>query len=145
MRHRLTRASGHAALCAAALSIAVLAGTVVAGAQTASPSADPSEENFQVKTTGDLVRLCQAKPTDATGIAALHFCQGFAVGAYQYHQIATAAERRKPLVCAPNPPPSRNEAIAAFISWAQQNPQKMNTPPVEGLFEYLAQRYPCRA
>ena len=106
--------------------------------------ATPSESNFRVTATGDLVRLCEAAPTDATGIAALHFCHGFAVGAYQYHQIAAAAENKPPLFCQPNPPPSRNEAIAGFISWARQNPGAMSAPPVEGMFRYLAQSYPCR-
>jgi hypothetical protein len=106
--------------------------------------ANPSEANFQVTTTGDLVRLCEAAPTDPTGIAALHFCPGFAVGAYQYHQIAAAAEKKPPLFCEPNPRPSRNEAVTGFVSWATQNPAAMNTPPVEGIFRYLAQRYPCR-
>jgi hypothetical protein len=106
--------------------------------------ANPSEANFQVTTTGDLVRLCEAAPTDPTGIAALHFCHGFAVGAYQYHQIAAAAEKKPPLFCEPTPRPSRNEAVTGFVSWATQNPAAMNTPPVEGIFRYLAQRYPCR-
>ncbi|CAO3424794.1 Rap1a/Tai family immunity protein [Azospirillum doebereinerae] len=119
----------------------VLTATVAASAQTAPAS---SEGDFQVKTTNDLVRLCEAKPVDPTGIAALHFCQGFAVGAYQYHQIAVAAEHRRPLFCAPNPPPSRNEAITDFIAWARQNPNQLNTPPVEGMFRFLAQHYPCR-
>jgi hypothetical protein len=105
---------------------------------------DPSETDFQVMTTGDLVRLCEASPTDPTGIAALHFCHGFAVGAYQYHQIAAAAEAKPPLFCEPRPRPTRNEAIAGFISWAKQNPSAMNTLPVEGIFRYLAQYYPCR-
>ena len=34
-------------------------------------------------------------------------------------------------------------AIAGFISWARQNPGAMSVPPVEGIFRYLAQRYPC--
>ena len=105
--------------------------------------ANPSETDFRVTTTGDLVRLCEATPTDATGIAALHFCHGFAVGAYQYHQIAAAAEKKPPLFCEPNPRPTRNEAIAGFISWAKQNPSAMNTLPAEGIFRYLAQHYPC--
>jgi hypothetical protein len=106
--------------------------------------ANPSESDFRVTATGDLVRLCEAAPTDATGIAALHFCHGFAVGAYQYHQIAAAAENKPPLICEPNPRPSRNEAIAGFVSWARQNPSAMSAPPVEGMFRYLAQSYPCR-
>jgi hypothetical protein len=107
--------------------------------------AGPSESAFRITTTGDLVRLCEAEPTDSTGIAALHFCHGFAVGAYQYHQIAAAAENKPPLFCEPNPRPTRNEAVAGFVSWAKQNPKAMETPPVEGIFRYLAQRYPCRS
>jgi Rap1a immunity proteins len=107
--------------------------------------AGPSESAFRIATTGDLVRLCEAEPTDSTGIAALHFCHGFAVGAYQYHQIAAAAENKPPLFCEPNPRPTRNEAVAGFVSWAKQNPKAMETPPVEGIFRYLAQRYPCRS
>lgn len=131
---------------ALALALAPAAGT--ARAQTARPAPmaqAPGETDFQVKTTGDLVKLCSASPSDPTGIAALHFCHGFAVGAYQYHQIVAAAEGKRQLVCAPNPPPSRNDVVAAFVAWAKQNPQQMNTPPVEGLFRFLSQRYPCRA
>jgi len=127
------------------IALAATLAVMLAGAARAQTAPPPSETNFQVKTTGDLVRLCEAAPADSTGIAALHFCHGFAVGAYQYHQVATAAEGRKPLVCAPNPPPSRNQAVVDFVAWAKQNPQQMNAPPVEGLFRYLAQRYPCPA
>ena len=126
----------------AAMTVMVL---LICTSVRAQPVANPSETDFQVMTTGDLVRLCEATPTDATGIAALHFCHGFAVGAYQYHQIAAAAEKKSPLFCEPNPRPSRNEAIAGFISWAKLNPKAMDAPPVEGIFRYLAQRYPCRS
>jgi hypothetical protein len=128
-------------LMAAMAVMAVITVTAVR-AQTV---AGPSETAFRVTTTGDLVRLCEAEPTDSTGIAALHFCHGFAVGAYQYHQIAAAAEKKPPLFCEPNPRPTRNEAITGFVSWAKQNPKAMETPPVEGIFRYLAQRYPCRS
>ena len=124
--------------------LAVMAVMTVADV-SAQTVASPSETAFLVTTTGDLVRLCEAEPTDATGIAALHFCHGFAVGAYQYHQIAAAAENKPPLFCEPNPRPTRNEAIAGFVSWAKQNAKAMETPPVEGIFRYLAQRYPCRS
>ena len=123
--------------------MAVVAVMTVADVR-AQMGADPSETDFQARTTGDLVRLCEAVPSDATGIAALHFCHGFTVGAYQYHQIVAAAENKRPLFCEPKPRPTRNEAIAGFISWAKKNPGAMDTPPVEGIFRYLAQYYPCR-
>ncbi len=136
-------AAPFAALLAAGLASAAF---VAAFAQTAgAPPADPSQTAFQVRTTGDLIRLCEATPSNGTGIAALHFCHGFMVGAYQYHQVVSAAENKGRLFCPPNPQPTRDEVIAGFIAWAQKNPSQMNTPPVEGMFRYLAQRYPCRA
>lgn len=113
---------------------------VSAQAQTATPP----DSAFRVATTGDLAQLCEASPTDPTGIAALHFCHGFAVGAYRYHQIAAAASGRPPLFCEPDPRPTRDQATAAFVAWARQHPERMDTQPVEGLFEFLAQTYPCR-
>ncbi|QCO01632.1 Rap1a/Tai family immunity protein [Azospirillum argentinense] len=126
-----------------ALAVALTATVITAANAQMGPA--PTETNFQVRTTGDLVRLCEATPNDPTGIAALHFCHGFAVGAYQYHQVVTAAEGKRQLVCAPTPPPSRNDAVSAFVAWAKQNPKLMDTPPVDGLFRFLSQRYPCRA
>ncbi|MDQ2101165.1 Rap1a/Tai family immunity protein [Azospirillum isscasi] len=136
-------AAPFAALLAAGLASAAV--TAAFAQTTGAPPDGPSQTVFQVRTTGDLVRLCEAVPNTTTGIAALHFCHGFAVGAYQYHQIVSAAENKRPLFCPPNPQPSRDEAIAGFIGWAQKNPSQMETPPVEGMFRYLAQRYPCRA
>jgi hypothetical protein len=133
----------HRSGLALAAAVAGLATMTVAAVGAPNPS-DPWETNFRVTTTRDLVQLCEAAPTDPTGIAALHFCHGFAVGAYQYHQIAAAAEKKPPLFCEPNPKPSRNAVIADFVSWAAQNPKAMDTPPAEGMFRYLAQRYPCR-
>ncbi len=133
----------HRSGLALAAAMAGLAAMTVAAIGAPNPS-DPSETNFRVATTRDLVQLCEATPNDPTGIAALHFCHGFAVGAYQYHQIVAAAEKKPPLFCEPNPRPTRNAIIADFVSWANQNPKAMDTPPVEGMFRYLAQRYPCR-
>lgn len=122
---------------------AALAGMAALGAQ-AQTGQVATDTNFRVTNTGDLVQLCEAAPTDTVGVAALHFCHGFAVGAFQYHQVVTAASARPRLVCVPNPPPTRNEAVAAFVEWAKRNPQQMSMPPVEGLFRFLAERYPCR-
>jgi hypothetical protein len=105
----------HRSGLALAAAVAGLAAMTVAAVGAPNPS-DPSETNFRVATTRDLIQLCEAAPTDPTGIAALHFCHGFAVGAYQYHQIAAAAENKPPLFCEPNPKPSRNAVIADFVS-----------------------------
>jgi hypothetical protein len=102
-----------------------------------------SAVNFQVKTTRDLVALCETPQNDPLRVAAVHFCEGFAVGAYQYHLIAEAATKAKPLFCLPNPTPSRDEAIQQFIAWSKRQTVALDAPAVEGIFTFLRDQYPC--
>jgi hypothetical protein len=103
-----------------------------------------TETNFQVKTTRDLVTLCATPASDPLETAAVNFCEGFAVGAYQYHLVAEAATQAKPLFCFPSPTPSRNEAIMQFITWSNQHSDILDHPAIEGMFTFLRDRYPCR-
>jgi hypothetical protein len=74
--------------------------------------------------------------------AAIHFCQGFAVGAYQTLSGLQAGMRQK-LFCPPQPTPSRNQAIANFVGWIKANPSAMAEPPADALADYLITRFPC--
>ena len=42
-----------------------------------------TQDTFMVRSTGDLIELCTAAPTDPMGTAALNFCHGFGVGVYR--------------------------------------------------------------
>jgi Ssp1 endopeptidase immunity protein Rap1a len=118
----------------------LLAGALVAGV---TPASAASIENFQVKTTADLIDLCSADPASDHYIAAIHFCEGFAVGAYQYYLAQAADDPSSQYVCVPNPPPTRNDAIVAFLAWAKAHPQFMGEAPVDALFRFLGETYPC--
>lgn len=103
-----------------------------------------TQEDFLVRTTQDLVDLCSANQNDPLRDAAIHFCNGYLVGAYQFYRASVAAQRLQPLVCPPDPPPSRNEGVQKFVSWGQANPQYMNEPPIDGFFRFLVMTWPCR-
>jgi hypothetical protein len=103
-----------------------------------------ADADFEVKTTRSLLNLCTVPAEDARYKEALHFCHGFLVGAFQYYLASVSGPKAKPLVCPPDPPPTRNEAIAAFIAWAQAHPQYMNEAPVETEFRFLTERWPCK-
>jgi len=103
-----------------------------------------ADADFEVKTTRSLLNLCTVSAEDARYREALHFCHGFLVGAFQYYLASVAGPKARPLVCPPDPPPTRNEAIAAFIAWAQAHPQYMNEAPVETEFRFLTERWPCK-
>jgi hypothetical protein len=107
------------------------------------PSFAAVADNFRVNSTGDLVALCSSDPAAPNYTAAIHFCHGFASGAYQYHQMVMAAVPEVRFACAPEPAPSRSEVLAGFVEWARRNPQYTADKPVDSLFRYLAERYPC--
>lgn len=102
-------------------------------------------DNFTVKTTRDLVSLCSTDPSASDYPMAISFCHGFAVGAYQYYTQVASASRRERFVCTPNPPPTRSQAISDFVAWTRNHPEAMDAVPVDSMFRYLAEKYPCRS
>lgn len=116
---------------------------IAASAMVRPAQAALTEEQFRLNTSADLVSLCSASPQDPLYTAALNYCHGFAVGAYSAERAHSAATRARPLFCLPEPQPTRNEAVAGFIAWTKQDPTRLTLPPIEGMFTYLMQQYPC--
>jgi Rap1a immunity proteins len=102
-----------------------------------------SEDQFHVRTTNDYVALCTTQPGQENYVAAIHFCQGFASGAYQYYMSLADKSPADRYVCLTDPTPSRDQALAAFVAWVKANPSSQSDPPVDSIFHYLAQAYPC--
>jgi Rap1a immunity proteins len=118
---------------------------LAATALTAVAQTVPPEQTFTVQTTSALAELCaRTSPPDAMTTAAQNFCHGYMLGAYQILAQVNAA-RRRPEFCIPNPSPTRNHAIADFVSWARANPSESGLPPADGVYEFLMRHYPCPA
>jgi hypothetical protein len=96
---------------------------------------------FQVRTADDLVRVCSLTPEDPLYHNAMGFCSGVLAGAYGYYKLNVSAENR--FVCEPNPTPTAPAVMNGFVTWAKSNAQYMNDVPVDTLFRYLAETYPC--
>ena len=101
-------------------------------------------ENFQVRTTGELLTLCAPAPNDPLAVQAIHFCHGYLVGAFAYYSASVAGRDDARRVCLPQPPPSRDAGVAHFVSWARANPQYLQERPVETEFRFLETTWPCR-
>lgn len=103
-------------------------------------------DEFQLRSTADLVALCSAQPNDPMLTAALNFCHGFAVGVTRLLQEEDADRpNKKPMFCLPGTTPNRNQAVSDFVNWASASPARMSTPATDGLAEYLASAFPCRS
>nr|WP_294525532.1 Rap1a/Tai family immunity protein [uncultured Rhodopila sp.] len=122
---------------------AVVAAGVLAmsGARAATVTTD----DFTVPTTAALVTLCTAPDTDPLYTAARNFCHGFAVGTYRAVAAEEAASRSKhKMFCMGDAAPTRDQAVAAFVQWANGRPKTLESSPTDGITEYLAATYPCK-
>ena len=102
-----------------------------------------TEGNFTGRTTADLVALCDPQSDSALDNAGINFCEGFAQGAVLVEQEHEANKRSPKFFCLPDPAPTRNEAISAFVKWARGSPDRLAMPAVDGLISFLGDQYPC--
>jgi Rap1a immunity proteins len=116
---------------------------VVTGATAASAAVMESE--FPPKTVRDLIAICAPEPSDPMMTAAVNFCHGYAEGAVDVEEAHEAQRGSRKLFCLPTPPPPRGSELGSFIAWANEQPARLDMPAIDGLFIYLAGRYPCPA
>jgi len=103
-----------------------------------------TSDHFRVRSTADLVEICSTSANDSLYAAAMGFCHGYVVGAYQYYLATVSGPEGKPFVCVPaTPPPTRTEGLQMFMAWARENPQHMGEPAVEAFFRWLVSTWPC--
>lgn len=125
----------------------VIMGAAMSAAMIASGSATGAvtEQNFQLKTSADLLALCTPHEGEPNGMAAIHFCQGYITGLYQYNQ-AIGRVFRGINHCPPEgTDPSRNEGVSIFIAWAKKHPDQLSTFPFDGMLAALKEKWPCPA
>ena len=122
--------------------VSIVAGLIALTVLSGTGHAALTEDNFVSRTTGDLAALCSAEPTDKLYTAAVNFCYGFGAGAYGVLAAAQQADPKLKLFCAP-PGLTRNEAVAAFVSWAGRRPERTALPAVDGVAAFLTEIYPC--
>jgi len=102
-----------------------------------------SEKDFEVQATENIVNLCTASPDDPLYHQAINFCHGYLVGAYHYYESLSSGPKGIRFVCPPDPMPSRNDTIDAFIQWVKARPQHWEETPVETEFRFLMEKWPC--
>jgi hypothetical protein len=102
-----------------------------------------TQDDFLMRSTGDLVDLCAAPQSDPMYTAAVNFCHGFALGVFRVLQEEDAARKAGHLFCLPETTPTRSEAIARFVQWAQADQSRSALSPADGIATYLSQQFSC--
>jgi Rap1a immunity proteins len=132
-RHR-PKHQGGTTMRSLILASALMTSSMVFAADTSS--------TFEMRDASDLVRLCSLPQEDELYRNAIGFCHGVLTGAFRYY-LATVTDENQ-FVCAPNPPTTRAKVMDGFVVWANSHPQYMKEPPVDTLFRYLEETFPCR-
>jgi Rap1a immunity proteins len=104
-----------------------------------------SESQFPPRTVADLIAICGPAQDDPAMTAAVNFCHGYAEGAVDVEEAHEAQPGARKLFCLPTPRPPSGSELASFIAWANQRPARLDMPAIDGMFIYLAGKYPCPA
>ena len=107
------------------------------------PAAATEVGDFELVNAQDLVDVCSVQPSDPYYLQAIHFCHGFVSGAGHYHRAISSGPDIEPIICPGEPAPSRNDAVAVYLEWAQAHPEHMSDPPVEALIQAVSEKWPC--
>lgn len=108
-------------------------------------SAAVTQADFPPNTVRDLIEICAPDQSDPMLTAAVNFCHGFAEGAVIVEEAHEAQRGARKLFCLPSPRPPRGSELSSFIAWANEEPTRLNMPAIDGMFIYLAGKYPCAA
>jgi hypothetical protein len=95
--------------------------------------------SIKVLSTQELVNTCKfpASPESRS------FCIGYTTAIYDTYLATRHPQRAKPFICVKQPAPSRDEVIADFVKFGQEN-QQVSEKPAAGVFlGFLATRFPC--
>ncbi len=114
---------------------------LVAALMTSGTAFAADSSTFQLRDAQDLVTACSVPADHALHANATGFCHGVLVGAYTVYSSTVTAENR--FICPPSPVPTRARVMNDFVAWAKSRPQFMKDPPLDTLFRYLAETYPC--
>ena len=122
---------------------ALLAGATVAPLRLV-PAA-VTDAQFPPDNVRDLIAICAPDKDDPRMTSAVNFCHGFVEGAVIVEEANEAHKGVRKLFCLPSPPPPRGSELTNFIAWANQQPGRLDMPSIDGVFVYLAERFPCPA
>jgi hypothetical protein len=123
--------------------VALLAGATVTPLRLA--RAAVTDAQFPPNNVRDLIAICAPAPDDPRMTASVNFCHGFVEGAVIVQEANEAHKGALKLFCLPSPRPPRGSELTNFITWANEQPERLDMPSIDGVFVYLAERFPCPA
>lgn len=103
---------------------------------------DREKAALLMKTSGDLYTLCSLEPQSALYDKGLAFCYGFVSGAMSFYGAIADSPKTPKVICTDHDIP-RGVMVETFLRWAENNQDKMQESPIDGLVRAAMDRWPC--
>jgi hypothetical protein len=120
------------------LALAVVLAPLAAWAQTDGYTLD----DYQLRTSADLLDICALDTVHADYWEARGFCLGYVAGGIDLHDALAVADDFPQIAC-PTQGVTRNDVVEAFVSYAQAHPEHLDERPMDTVFRAVTDRWPC--
>lgn len=99
-------------------------------------------EDYKLATSGDLLDLCALDESHVNHWEARGFCLGYFTGGIHLHDALAASVTFPRIACAPEDT-TRSDVVAAFVTFAQANPEFLEERPMDTVFRAVNNQWPC--
>ena len=98
-----------------------------------------AQEKIPVLSTQELVNVCKtpASPESRS------FCVGYVTAIYDTYLATRNPKTSQSNICIKQPAPTRDEVIAGYMKWVQDNPPAASGPASGTFLRFLTVRFPC--
>ncbi len=98
-----------------------------------------AQEKIPVLSTQELITVCK-KPASPESRS---YCVGYVTAIYDTYLATRNPKTSKSNICIKQPAPTRDEVIAGYMKWVQDNPPAASGPASGTFLRFLTVRFPC--
>lgn len=99
-------------------------------------------DDYQLKTSGSLLDICTLPESNAQYWEARGFCLGYFTGGIHLHAALAASPTFRRIACPP-PNATRDDVVAAFVTFAEAHPEYLDEKPMDTVFRAVNDKWPC--
>ena len=100
-------------------------------------------DDYQLRTSGDLLDICSLDSSDPQYWEARGFCLGYFAGGIDLHD-ELAKGQDFPRIACPTGQVTRNDVVAVFVDYARAHPEYLTEPPMDTVFRAVDAEWPCK-
>jgi hypothetical protein len=101
-----------------------------------------SLDDYQLRTSADLLDICSLDSSDVHYWEARGFCLGYFTGGIHLHDALAASPDFPRIACAPAGT-TRDNVVEVFVAYAQAHPEHLNELPMDTVFRAVNAQWPC--